>query len=98
MDDLDEILGVEIEDDEVDSVGGLMAKHLGKVPIPGSTVEVAGLRFLAEEAKGRRNRVGTVLITPSQAETWPASTTRALRVALHAAPGSVTSLPLDSRP
>ena len=26
----------------VDSVGGLMAKHLGKVPIPGSSVEVDG--------------------------------------------------------
>jgi CBS domain containing-hemolysin-like protein len=64
VDDLDEILGVSIEDDEVDSVGGLMAKYLGKVPIPGSTVEVAGLLFTAEEAKGRRNRVGSVLITP----------------------------------
>ncbi|MBW8751351.1 MAG: HlyC/CorC family transporter [Propionibacteriales bacterium] len=62
VDDLDEVIGVEIEDDEVDSVGGLMAKHLGKVPIPGSTVEVAGLVLRAEEAKGRRNRVGTVLI------------------------------------
>jgi len=72
VDDLDEILGVSIDDDEVDSVGGLMAKHLGKVPIPGSTVEVAGLRFLAEEAKGRRNRVGTVLITPAaRPEAWP---------------------------
>jgi CBS domain containing-hemolysin-like protein len=64
VDDLDEVVGVEVEDDEVDSVGGLMAKHLGKVPIPGSTVEVAGLVLRAEEAKGRRNRVGTVLITP----------------------------------
>jgi CBS domain containing-hemolysin-like protein len=64
VDDLDEIVGVEIEDDEVDSVGGLMAKHLGRVPIPGSTVEVDGLVFRAEEAKGRRNRIGTVLITP----------------------------------
>jgi CBS domain containing-hemolysin-like protein len=64
VDDLDEIVGIAIEDDEVDSVGGLMAKYLGKVPIPGSTVEVEGLRFTAEEAKGRRNRVGTVLITP----------------------------------
>jgi CBS domain containing-hemolysin-like protein len=72
VDDLDDILGVSIEDDEVDSVGGLMAKYLGKVPIPGSTVEVAGLRFLAEEAKGRRNRVGTVLITPvAQPSAWP---------------------------
>ena len=48
----------------IDSVGGLMAKHLGKVPIPGSTVEVAGLLFRAEETEGRRNRIGTVLITP----------------------------------
>ncbi|MCW2711096.1 MAG: hypothetical protein JWP24_1290 [Marmoricola sp.] len=72
VDDLDEILGVSIEDDEVDSVGGLMAKYLGKVPIPGSTVEVAGLRFTAEEAKGRRNRVGTVLITPvAPPQAWP---------------------------
>jgi len=64
VDDLDEVVGVEIEDDEIDSVGGLLAKHLGKVPIPGSSVEVAGLRFTAEEAKGRRNKIGTVLITP----------------------------------
>jgi CBS domain containing-hemolysin-like protein len=74
VDDLDEIVGVSIEDDEVDSVGGLMAKYLGKVPIPGSTVEVAGLRFTAEEAKGRRNRVGTVLIAPVvKPEIWPES-------------------------
>ncbi len=72
VDDLDEILGVSIEDDEVDSVGGLMAKYLGKVPIPGSSVEVAGLVFTAEGAKGRRNRVGTVLITPVvRPEAWP---------------------------
>ena len=64
VDDLEEAVGVEIDDDEIDSVGGLMAKHLGKVPIPGSTVEVAGLVFRAEEAKGRRNQIGTVLITP----------------------------------
>ena len=64
VDDLEDVVGVEIEDDEIDSVGGLMAKHLGRVPIPGSTVEVGGLVFRAEEAKGRRNRIGTVLITP----------------------------------
>ncbi|SDR81249.1 Hemolysin, contains CBS domains [Nocardioides scoriae] len=62
VDDLDELFGVRIDEEEVDSVGGLLAKHLGKVPIAGSTVEVEGLRFTAEETKGRRNRVGTVLI------------------------------------
>jgi CBS domain containing-hemolysin-like protein len=72
VDDLDEILGVSFEDDDIDSVGGLMAKHLGKVPIPGSTVEVDGWTFMAEETKGRRKRIGTVLITPVvEAETWP---------------------------
>ena len=65
-DDLDELFaGIDVEeDDEVDSVGGLMAKHLGRVPIPGSVVQVGGLVLEAEEAKGRRNRIGTVLITP----------------------------------
>jgi CBS domain containing-hemolysin-like protein len=71
VDDLDEVLGLSFEDDEVDSVGGLLAKHLGKVPIPGSTVEVQGWRFTAEEGKGRRNRIGTVLITPVPQPEWP---------------------------
>jgi CBS domain containing-hemolysin-like protein len=72
VDDLDEILGVSFEDDDIDSVGGLMAKHLGKVPIPGSAVEVHGWQFTAEETKGRRNRIGTVLISPVlRAEEWP---------------------------
>jgi CBS domain containing-hemolysin-like protein len=73
VDDLVDAVGVEIEDDEIDSVGGLMAKHLGRVPIPGSTVEVGGLVFKAEEAKGRRNRIGTVLISLAAA---PATTDR----------------------
>ncbi len=63
VDDLEEICGVAIEDDDVDTVGGLMAKHLGRVPIPGSVVEAHGLRFEAETPTGRRNRIGTVLIS-----------------------------------
>ncbi|WP_370290184.1 hemolysin family protein [Nocardioides sp.] len=65
VDDLDEIFGpeVRIEEEDVDSVGGLLAKHLGRVPIAGSWVEAHGLRFEAEQAAGRRNRIGTVLIS-----------------------------------
>ncbi len=71
VDDLEEISGVAVEDDDVDSVGGLMAKHLGRVPIAGSVVEVHGLRFEAEAPSGRRNRIGTVLVSrlePAQEE------------------------------
>src|SRR6478609_8975271 len=63
VDDLDELVGFDVEDDDVDSVGGLMAKHLGKVPLPGSVVECHGLRLEAERATGRRNKIETVLVT-----------------------------------
>ncbi|GAB6986387.1 hemolysin family protein [Nocardioides pyridinolyticus] len=62
IDDLDELFGEDIEEEDVDSVGGLMAKHLGLVPIAGSVVEAHGLRFEAEAAQGRRNKIGTVRI------------------------------------
>jgi CBS domain containing-hemolysin-like protein len=70
VDDLEEVCGVAVDDDDVDTVGGLMGKHLGRVPIAGSVIEVHGLRFEAEGPAGRRNRIGTVLIT--QGETEPA--------------------------
>jgi CBS domain containing-hemolysin-like protein len=63
IDDLDELFGFDVDEEDVDSVGGLMAKHLGRVPIPGSHVEAHGLRFEAERASGRRNKIGTVLIS-----------------------------------
>jgi CBS domain containing-hemolysin-like protein len=68
IDDLDELFGIDVEDEDVDSVLGLMAKHLGKVPIPGSAVEAHGLRFEAEQATGRRNRIETVLVSAIEEE------------------------------
>ena len=65
VDQLGDLFGVSIDDDDVESVGGLMAKHLGRVPIPGAQVEVAGLVLTAEAPAGRRNRIGTVLIARS---------------------------------
>jgi CBS domain containing-hemolysin-like protein len=62
VDELAETLGLDLEDEDVDSVGGLLAKYLGRVPIPGATVEVAGLQLVAESARGRRNRIGSVLV------------------------------------
>jgi len=62
VDDLGELFGLELDDDDVETVGGLMAKHLGKVPIPGSEVEVEGLLLRAEDPAGRRNQIATVLV------------------------------------
>ena len=62
VDELAELLDVELADDDIDTVGGLLAKHLGRVPIPGAHVSVQGVELMAESAKGRRNRIGTVLV------------------------------------
>ncbi|NNG21139.1 HlyC/CorC family transporter [Naumannella sp. ID2617S] len=63
VDELGELFGLAIDDEDVDSVGGLMAKELNKVPIPGSTVRVHGLELVAERGGGRRNRIESLLVT-----------------------------------
>ena len=68
LDELSERLDVELEDDDVDTVGGLLAKHLGRVPIPGAQVRLHGIELTAESAQGRRNRIGTVLVRRVAAE------------------------------
>ncbi|MEU6023995.1 hemolysin family protein [Micromonospora sp. NBC_01739] len=62
VEDLGELFDTELPHDEVETVGGLLAQCLGRVPIPGAQVEVAGLRLLAEGTTGRRNRIDTVLV------------------------------------
>ena len=65
IEDLAAELGIEFDEsdlDDVDTVGGLLAKHLGRVPIPGSEIELQGFKFIAERPMGRRRRIGSVLI------------------------------------
>jgi CBS domain containing-hemolysin-like protein len=61
IDDLGELFDIELDDDEVDTVGGLLAKALGRVPIVGSSVEVDGVSLRAERLEGRRNRVSHII-------------------------------------
>jgi CBS domain containing-hemolysin-like protein len=62
VEDLGELFGVEVPDSDVETVGGLLAHALGRVPIPGAAAEVAGLRLVAEGTTGRRNHIDTLLI------------------------------------
>ena len=59
---LGELFGVNLEDEDVETVAGLLAHALGRVPIAGSTATVHGLRLTAENLAGRRNKIGTVLV------------------------------------
>lgn len=60
-DELGELFGLTVEDDDVDTAGGLLAKALGKVPLPGSVGEIHGLHLVAEQAGGRRKQIMTIL-------------------------------------
>jgi CBS domain containing-hemolysin-like protein len=60
---LEELFGVQVAAvEDVETVAGLLAHALGRVPIAGSTATVSGLRLTAEAGSGRRNKIGTVLV------------------------------------
>lgn len=74
LEDLAEYLKIELselEQEDVDTIGGYMAKILGRVPIPGSTLTLHGWQITAERIVGRRHRIGTILVerNSSQATT-----------------------------
>ncbi len=48
--------------EDVDTIGGLMAQKLGRVPIAGSTVSLHGWSITSERPLGRRRRISSVLI------------------------------------
>lgn len=67
IDELGDLFGLELEDDEVDSVGGLLTKSLGRLPVVGSRAEASGLILTADRTEGRRKRISTVLVERDQA-------------------------------
>ncbi|MBF6229162.1 HlyC/CorC family transporter [Nocardia abscessus] len=76
VEDLGELYGLEIEEEDVDTVGGLLAHELGRVPLPGSKVEAHGLVLRGEggaDARGRM-RVNTVVVRKAR-EKVPAGKT-----------------------
>jgi CBS domain containing-hemolysin-like protein len=60
---LEELFGVQIAAvEDVETVAGLLAHALGRVPIAGASATVSGLRLTAEPGSGRRNQIATVLV------------------------------------
>ena len=65
LEDLADKLEFELSEDEkedVDTIGGYVAKSLGRVPIPGSTLTLKGWVVTAERPIGRRHRIATFLV------------------------------------
>jgi CBS domain containing-hemolysin-like protein len=71
IEDLGELYDIEFDEDlDVDTVGGLLALELGRVPLPGAQVTWDGLQLRAEGGPDHRGRlrIGTILVSPTAPE------------------------------
>jgi len=66
VDELGDLFGLELDDDDVDSVGGLLTKTLGRLPGTGATATVSGIILTADRTEGRRKRLVTVRVERDQ--------------------------------
>lgn len=54
IEDFNEFFGVELDDTEFDTIGGLISQSLGRMPVPGDTVEIEDFHFVVKKADTRR--------------------------------------------
>jgi len=66
IDALGDLFGIELDDEDVDSVGGLLTKAVGRLPVIGSTATVSGLILRADRTEGRRKQLVTVVVERDQ--------------------------------
>ncbi|GLZ39606.1 hemolysin family protein [Actinokineospora sp. NBRC 105648] len=68
VEDLGALFGLELDGQDVETVGGLLAQRLGRVPLPGAEAVITGLRFRAEGGKDNRGRVRitSVVVRPTE--------------------------------
>lgn len=64
--DLGEELGLDLEDEDVDTVGGLLTKQLGRLPQQRDEVIISGLRMRVEKIEGRRKRLISILVEKTE--------------------------------
>lgn len=71
IEDFADAIGIDIDREayeSVDTIGGLMAEKLGRVPIAGSTIELQGWSITSERPVGRRRRISSVIIERPEQE------------------------------
>lgn len=61
LDELSDLFDVDIEDEDVDTVGGLLMKTLGHLPKPGESVTRDGVHLTVEHVEARTERILTVI-------------------------------------
>jgi CBS domain containing-hemolysin-like protein len=72
IEEVGDLFDLELEDEEVDTVGGLLAKALGRVPIAGARAVYDGLVLTADRFEGRRNQLATIVVQRTPEREAPA--------------------------
>lgn len=67
LDELGDLFGMELEDDDVETVGGLVAKELNMVPLKGAMIVWNGLEMVADQSSGRRHLISSFLVRRASA-------------------------------
>ncbi|MEL0317378.1 MAG: transporter associated domain-containing protein, partial [Aquiluna sp.] len=62
LDELSEHCDMELEDEDVDTVGGLLTKAVGALPSGGEVVSALGLELTAERVDARRGRILSIRV------------------------------------
>lgn len=66
VDDLADLYDIDIDEEEVDTVGGLLTKLIGRLPEGGSSASTADVVLLAEKTEGRNQRVEWIRVSPTE--------------------------------
>lgn len=68
LDEVGDLFGLELDDDDVDSIGGVLGKVLGRVPQPGDAVAYEGLEITGGTSRGRGRGLATVFVERKDAD------------------------------
>lgn len=73
LDEVGELFGLDLDDDDVDSIGGLLGKALGRVPQTGASAEAYGLVLTGGASRGRGRGIATVFVEKAADDRHPRS-------------------------
>lgn len=62
LDDVGDLFNIELEDEDVDSIGGLLGKAVDQIPQPGVTATIDGLVLTGGASRGRGRGIATVFV------------------------------------
>lgn len=66
LDELGDLFGLDLEDEDVDTVGGLLGKALGRVPQAGAQATYEGIIMTGGASRGRGRGISTVFVEASE--------------------------------